>query len=164
MAPLLRGIVQQVAPDAALDRMGPLAARVSESVGEPRFAALVLAAFAALALALATTGLYGVLSYNIAQRRREIGVRAALGATRGDLMRMVLREGLTVTTLGLAAGLAIAALATRAMASLLFGVTALDSVAFSVGPLLLLVVATAACLIPARRAAALNPVTALKAD
>ncbi|MPZ18778.1 MAG: FtsX-like permease family protein [Luteitalea sp.] len=164
IAPLLRGVVRQLEPNATLNRLGPLAAKMSASVGEPRFAMFVLVAFAVLALALASVGLYGVLSYNVAQRRREIGVRAALGATRGDLIRMVLREGLTVTVLGLLVGIAVAAFATRAMASILFGVAPLDQVAFSLGALLLLGVACAACLIPARRAAGIDPAEALRAE
>lgn len=164
MAPLLRGIVQQLAPGASLNQVGPLGSKISASVSEPRFTALVLAAFAVLALTLATTGLYGVLSYNVAQRRREIGVRAALGATRGDLMNMVLREGLAVTMVGLALGVALAAFATRAMAGVLFGVAPLDAIAFSIAPLLLVVVAFAACLLPAWRAAAIDPAEALRAE
>jgi ABC-type antimicrobial peptide transport system permease subunit len=136
MAPLLRQLVQQLDPGASLDQVGPLRSKISASVSEPRFTALLLAAFSGLALALATTGLYGVLSYTVAQRRREIGLRAALGATRGELMAMVLREGLTTTVIGLAVGVVTATFATRAMASGLFGVTPLDTVAFSVGPLL----------------------------
>jgi putative ABC transport system permease protein len=164
IAPRLREIVRQVEPAATLDRVAPLTDKVADSVSQPRFAALVLASFALLALALAVTGLYAVLAYNVAQRRREIGLRAALGATRGDLVRMVVREGLTVTVIGLASGVALASLLTRAMRGLLFGVTPLDSVAFSAAPLLLLIVAAAACLIPARRAAALDPASVLKAE
>ncbi len=98
--PLVKALVQQVEPAATIERMSPLAAKVSASVDEPRFATLVLAAFASLALALAATGLCGVLSFNIAQRRRELAVRAALGATRADLVTMVMREGLTMTIVG----------------------------------------------------------------
>jgi putative ABC transport system permease protein len=163
-APLLKSIVQQMEPGATIERMGPLTAKISASVGEPRFAAFVLIAFAVLALALATTGLYGVLSYNIAQRRRELAVRAALGATRGDLVKMVMREGLTMMVIGLGIGVALAALITRAMASALFGVTPLDIVSFCAGPLLLLMVACAACLIPARRAVGIDPAEALRAE
>ncbi|MPY89131.1 MAG: FtsX-like permease family protein [Luteitalea sp.] len=162
--PLLQGIVRRLEPGASLNQIGPLASKILASVSEPRFTTFVLGAFAMLALALATTGLYGVLSYNVAQRRREIGVRAALGATRGDLVRMVLREGLTVTVTGLAVGVAVAAFATRAMASVLFGVAPLDAIAFSVAPLLLVVVAYAACLIPAWRAAGIDPAEALRAE
>jgi len=164
MAPLVKDLVQQMEPGATIERMGPLAAKISASVGEPRFATFVLVSFAILALALATTGLYGVLSYNVAQRRREMAVRTALGATRADLVKMVLREGLTVTVIGLTIGVALATVATRAMASALFGVTPLDIVAFSAGPLLLLVVACIACLIPARRAVRIDPAEALRAE
>ncbi len=164
MAPVLKDIVQQLEPGATLERMGPLVAKISASVGDQRFSTFILVAFAALALALATTGLYGVLSYNVAQRRREIGVRAALGAARGDLVRMVLREGLIVTVIGLVVGVVVAAFATRAMASVLFGVAPLDHMAFSVSALLLLAVACTACLIPARRAAAIDPAEALRAE
>ena len=133
---------------ASLDQVGALDSKVSASVSEPRFTTLVLTAFSGLALALAATGLYGVLSYAVAQRRREIGLRAALGATRGELMTMVLREGLGVTLVGLALGLAVAALARRATGNVLFGVAPLDPLAFSLAPLLLVAVAFAACLLP----------------
>ena len=164
MMSLVKALVQQMEPAATIERMSPLSAKVSASVDEPRFATLVLAAFASLALVLAATGLYGVLSFNITQRRRELAVRAALGATRTDLVTMVMREGLTMTLIGLAAGIALAAALTRAMASALFGVTPLDAVAFSIGPLLLVAIACIACLIPARRALAIDPGEALKAE
>jgi putative ABC transport system permease protein len=163
-APLLRGVVRQLEPGATLERMGPLSAKISSSVGDRRFATFVLVAFASLALALASTGLYGVLSYTVAQRRREIGVRAALGATRGDLIGMVLREGLVVAGTGLLVGLGAAAIATRAMTAVLFGVTPLDPLAFIASAILLSIVAGAACVIPARRAAAIDPTTALRAE
>ena len=137
MMPLVKALVQQMEPAATIERLSPLAAKVSASFDEPRFATLVLAAFASLALALAATGLYGVLSFNIAQRRRELAVRAALGATRRDIVTMVMREGLTMTLIGLAAGIALAAALTRTMASALFGITPLDPAAFSIAPLLL---------------------------
>jgi putative ABC transport system permease protein len=163
-APLLRDIVQQMEPGATIERLGSLTAKISASVGEPRFATSVLVAFAALALVLATTGLYGVLSYNVARRRREMAVRAALGAGRGDIVKIVLREGLTTTVIGLVVGVVLATFATRAMASALFGVTPLDTVAFSAGPLLLFVVACVACLIPARRAVGIDPAEALRVE
>jgi putative ABC transport system permease protein len=163
-APLLKDVVQQMEPGATIERLGPLAAKISASVGEPRFATFVLVAFAVLALVLATTGLYGVLSYNVAQRRREMAVRAALGATRGNIVKMVLRDGLTTTVIGLVVGMVLATFATRAMASALFGVTPLDAIAFSAGPLLLFVVACVACLIPARRAVGIDPAEALRVE
>jgi putative ABC transport system permease protein len=164
VAAALRAIVRQLDSGATLDRMGPLADKISSSFGESRFAAFVLITFSVLAVVLATTGLYGVLSYDVTQRRREIGVRAALGATPNQLVGMVLREGLAVTGIGLIVGIVAAAVATRAVASVLYGISSLDGVAFSVGPLLLLVVACVTCLIPARRAASIDPTQALKAE
>ncbi|HEY7190146.1 MAG TPA: ABC transporter permease, partial [Vicinamibacterales bacterium] len=111
LTPLLRQLVRQLEPGASLDHVGSLNSKISASVSEPRFTALVLAVFSGLALTLAATGLSGVLSYIVAQRRREIGLRAALGATRAELMTMVLREGLRVTVVGLALGLTVAAVA-----------------------------------------------------
>ena len=124
----------------------------------------LLALFAGLALAVAATGLYGVLSYNVSERRREIGIRAALGATRGRLMRLVLRQGLGFTLVGLALGLMAAAATSRLLSTLLFGVTPFDSVAFAVAPAVLILVALAACLVPAWRAAATDPAVALRAE
>jgi putative ABC transport system permease protein len=160
----LRGIVRQLDPGATLDRVSLLADKISSSVGEPRFAAFVLTTFSLLALVLSTTGLYGVLSYNVTQRRREIGVRVALGATNRNLVSMVLREGLSVTVIGLVFGIVAAAAGARTMRNLLFVITPWDRTAFSVGPILLLLVASAACLIPARRAASIDPAEALKAE
>ncbi|HEY3884189.1 MAG TPA: FtsX-like permease family protein [Vicinamibacterales bacterium] len=164
MAPLLRQLVQQLDPGASLDQVGSLRSKTSASLSEPRFTAFVMAAFSVLALTLAATGLYGVLSYTVAQRQREIGLRSALGATRGGLIALVLREGLGVTAVGLVLGLAIAALAMREMANVLFGVSPLDIVAFTLAPLVLGAVAFAACLLPAWRAATTNPVSALNAE
>ncbi len=158
----VRNTVRDLAPAATIERLGPLSAKMSASVGEHRFATLTVAMFALLALTLAATGLYGVLSYTVAQRRRELAVRTALGATRRDLLTMVLREGLTMTSLGLTLGLTLSAATTHAMASILFGVTPLDAVAFTIAPCLLLLVACTACLLPARRATAINPAEALK--
>ena len=131
---------------------------------QPRFAAWLLTLFAGLALAVAATGLYGVLSYNVSERRREIGIRAALGATRGRLMRLVLRQGLGFTLAGLALGLLAAAATSRLLSTQLFGVTPFDGVAFAVAPVVLILVALAACLVPAWRAAATDPAVALRAE
>ncbi len=164
LAPDLRRLVREIEPRAALDNVDLLENRLSASVAQPRFAALGLAVFAVVALALAATGLYGVLSYSVSQRRREMGIRAALGATRAGLQLLVLREGLTLTVAGLAIGLGAALGVTRLMESLLFGVTPLDAVAFTAAPLALLVVAAAACLIPSERAAAADPAEALRSE
>ena len=163
LAPALRAQVAQLEPMAVLD-VATLESRVSASVGQPRFAASLLAALAILALALAAIGLYGVLSYNVSQRRRELGVRAALGASRGDILGLVLRQGLAVTGLGLLLGVALAATLTRMLEGLLFGVTPFDAVSFSAAPAFLFAVAVAACFLPAWRAAAVDPAEALRCE
>jgi len=163
LAPTVRAIVRTAAPAAAIETV-PLSKRVAESVDQPRFAVTVLVAFAVLALALASVGLYGVLSYGVSQRRRELGVRAALGAGRGVIVRLVVWEGLTVTAIGLGIGLAGAAAATRLMQSALFGVTPLDPLSFAAAPIVLAGVATIACLLPAVRAASIDPSEALRCE
>jgi hypothetical protein len=164
MIPALRAAMREVDPGGAVDDIAPLTARMSASMGQPRFAAAVLGAFAIVALALAATGLYGVLSYQVLQRRREMGVGAALGATRSNLVRLVIREGLLVTIAGLVLGLGAAVLLTRLMSGLLFGVQPIDAPSFIGAPLVLLIVALLACLIPARRAARVDPAEALRAE
>ncbi|MBW8866331.1 MAG: FtsX-like permease family protein [Acidobacteria bacterium] len=163
-APQLRSIVREIEPAAALGHVGALSSQVASSVSEPRFSTAVLAAFAVLALGIAITGLYGVLSYNVSQRRREIGIRAALGATRRDLIALVVGQGMTVTVVGLAAGVLAAALVARRLQPLLFGITPLDLPSFIAMPAILLVVAGLACVVPARRAAATDPSTTLRAE
>jgi putative ABC transport system permease protein len=164
IAPELRRLVREIDSRAALDGVGSLSSNLSASVAQPRFAALTLTLFAVLGLAVAATGLYGVLSYSVTERRREIGVRAALGATRGRVIGLVLRQGLAFTVAGLALGLLAAAGASRLLSGLLFGVTPYDTVAFAVAPAVLIVVALAACLVPAWRAAAVDPAEALRAE
>jgi predicted permease len=164
IVPALRAAMRDINPGGAVDDVAPLSSRVSASMGQPRFAAAVLAVFAIVALALAATGLYGVLSYQVLQRRREMGVRAALGASRGRLVALVIREGLTVTVAGLVLGLGVALIFTRLMRGLLFGVRPLDAPSFLAAPLILLIVAVLACLVPARRAARVDPAEALRSE
>ena len=118
--------------------------------------------FAALAMGLAGVGLYGALSYSVSQRRRELGLRAALGATRRNLVALVLRDGLSITLMGLVVGVVAASLVTRLLRGLLFGVTPLDAAAFVMGPSLLLCVTVIACALPALRAASADPAVALR--
>lgn len=163
LGPALRAIVREVEPSAvALDSVATLSSLVSDSVSQPRFAATVLGIFAGLALTLAAIGLYGVLSYNVSARRRELGVRAALGAGRGDLLALVMRQGLGVTFIGLALGLGASVFLTRLMESMLFGIEALDVVSYFAAPAALLAVAGLACLVPALRAARVDPAIALR--
>jgi predicted permease len=137
---------------------------VSASTGQQRFNAVLLGGFAGTALLLAAVGVAGVLAISVARRTAEIGIRMALGARRGDVVRMVLRQGLTLAVLGAAIGLPCALLATRALAALLFGVGAHDPIAFGGATLLLVVVALAACAVPAIRASRVDPMSALRID
>ena len=162
--PALRSIVRDVEPTAALGEAGTLASRVTASVAQPRFATAILALFAGLALALAATGLYGVLSYSVSQRRREIGIRSALGATRANVIALVLRQGLAATGVGLVVGVIASALVARLLQPLLFGITPLDLPSFALMPLILLIVAVVACVVPARRAAATDPAITLRSE
>jgi putative ABC transport system permease protein len=140
----------------------PLTEIVHQSLGEQRFTMSLLIAFAALALVLAAVGLYGVLSYSVAQRTQEIGIRMALGARAGDVLTMVLRQGFVAVVMGVAIGVAGTLALTRAMASLLFGVGAHDPLTFTAVTVALCVVALLASYIPARRAAKVDPMVALR--
>jgi putative ABC transport system permease protein len=122
----------------------------------------VLGVFAVVALSLSVVGLYGVLAYSVSRRRREIGVRTALGARAADVLRLVLGQGLRLTALGIVLGLAAAFWLTRWLSSLLFEITPVDPATFSSASVLLLAVALAACWIPARRAARIEPIQALR--
>jgi ABC-type antimicrobial peptide transport system permease subunit len=137
---------------------------VSKSIGSQRFNALLLSTLALLALVLAAVGIYGVVSYLVTQRTREIGVRVALGATRADVLKLVLRQGLTSVGLGLAAGIAAAFGLSRLLESLVQGVSSVDPLAFVAAPSALLAVAVASIYLPARRAAGVDPLVALRAE
>ena len=134
---------------------------VSDSIALRRFSMLVLGAFAVLALVLATVGIYGVLAQSVSQRTHEIGIRMALGAQARDVLKLIVRQGMTLTLVGIAAGLGGAFALTRLLASLLFGVGATDPMTFLWIPVLLAVVSFFACYLPALRAARLDPIKAL---
>ena len=163
LGPAVRAFARDLEPGAAIETT-TMSERVAESVAQPRFATIVLVSFAGLALALASVGLYGVLSYGVSQRRRELGVRAALGASRRSLVMLVVRDGLATCVVGLAIGLASAAALSRFMRTVLFGITPLDPLAFAAAPLLLLTVALAASLLPGRNAASTDPAEALRCE
>jgi len=160
--PRLRDIVRQQDPSIALDSVATMEQRLLGNLARPRLYAIMLGGFAVFALAIAAVGLFGVLSYTVAQRSREIAVRSALGARPLDIVLLVVGQGLAITGIGLVAGVAAAMILTRSISTFLYGVTVHDRVTFAAVPLLLLVVAAVACLVPARRAAKLDPLRVLK--
>jgi putative ABC transport system permease protein len=134
---------------------------VANSLGARRVSMQLFAVFAGTALLLAAVGIYGVMAYSVTQRTQEIGIRMALGAQKSDVLAMVIRQGMTLTVIGVVVGLVGAFSLTRLITSLLFGVAATDPLTFVAIPLLLLFVALVACYLPARRAARLDPKVAL---
>ena len=158
----VREIIRRIDPTAALYDVRALDDVVSEYFGARRFNMWVMGVFASAALFLAAIGLFGVMAYLVSQRTREIGVRVALGADRRDIFRLILGHGLALTVTGAVIGLAGAFWVTRVMQSLLFSVSARDPMTFVAVPVLLVLVAVAACYLPARRAADVDPLVALR--
>jgi predicted permease len=140
----------------------PMSKIVTDSIGAQRLAMILLGAFAALALLLSSVGIYGVISYVASQRTHEIGVRMALGAQRGDVLRMVLGEGMKVALVGVGVGIAAALGLTRLMNKMIYGVSAADPITYAAVGALLIIVALAACYVPARRAVRVDPMIALR--
>jgi putative ABC transport system permease protein len=160
----VRRALQALDPGIPFPRVEPIQSLIDPQLRPWRLGATLFTAFGLLALVVASVGLYGVLAYDVASRTRELGVRAALGARTRDVAWLVLRRGLTVTAVGIAIGLAGAAIASRWVADLLFGVPARDPATLGTVAALLLLVAFAASLVPAWRAARVNPQVALRAE
>ncbi|HKA36475.1 MAG TPA: ABC transporter permease [Thermoanaerobaculia bacterium] len=159
-----RAAIRALDPDQTISSIEPLTDAVSQSVSRPRFYASLLGIFAALAILMAGSGLYAVLSYGIARRTREIGVRMAMGASTRDVVLMVSREGLATSALGIAVGLLASIAAGRLLAGLLFDVRPFDPPILGAAALFLLAVAAAASAVPAFRASRVDPMTALRAE
>lgn len=155
-------VIWEVDPNQSASKGEMIETTLSNLVAEPRLYTVLLGSIAALALILAAVGIYGVISYSVAQRTHEIGVRMALGAQAGDVLRMVVRQGMTLVSLGIAIGLCGAFILTRVMQSLLFGVSATDPLTYVAVSLMLAAIAFLACLIPARRATKVDPMVALR--
>lgn len=164
LAEPLRREVAAVDPLLAVRDVRTLDERFTASVGSPRFNTFLLAAFALVAVALAVSGIYSVMSYVVSQRTHEIGVRMALGARAGDVRRSVSWSGLRLAAIGVAIGLAAALTLTRVLSALLFGISPLDPVTFAAAPLAFLAIAWLSGYLPARRASGVDPVIALKAE
>ena len=160
----VRGVIQSLDPDMSMNRPRALAEFASEAISQPRFRTILLSAFAALAIALASVGIFGVLSYFVTQRTREIGIRLALGASSADILRMVVGRGLFVTAVGLAIGMIAAIPLTRSLETLLFEVRPLDAATIATVIVGLALVAALASYLPARRALRIAPMTALQLE
>ncbi|PYT06407.1 MAG: ABC transporter permease [Acidobacteria bacterium] len=162
IASSIRTTVSDLDPSVPVFQLQTMSDIVADSLVRPRFLSLLLGAFSAIALSLAAIGIYGVMAYSVAQRTQEIGVRVALGATTRNVLSMVVGEGLKMTVVGLAVGLTGAMLLTRVMASLLFEVSATDPFTFVMVGISLTVVGLVACFVPARRAAKVDPMIAVR--
>ncbi len=158
----IRNEVSIIDPDQPIASASLMEEVMSESLSRQRFQMALLVIFATLALALASVGIYGVMSYIVTQSTREIGIRLALGAQPGDVLRLVARQGFLLTAVGVGAGLATSFALTRLMSNLLYGVTATDLLTFVFVSALLLAVAMLACYLPARRATRVDPIVALR--
>jgi putative ABC transport system permease protein len=164
IAKVMREAVYEVDPDTAVDRVQTLEQVRSDAVASPRLTAILLAMFAGLALIITATGIAGVMALSVNQRTHELGVRLALGASPGKVLAMVMRQGMSFVLVGLSVGVAGALLLGRLMSSLLYVVEPTDPITFLAVAVVLLVVAAAACLVPARRVTSIDPMLALRSE
>jgi putative ABC transport system permease protein len=162
LAPSIRQAVAGIDKDQPVVDISSMESLLSASLAKARFSTLMLGVFAGVALLLAVIGVYGVVAYSVAERTREIGIRVALGALQKDVVQMVLRQGLLLAAAGAGFGVVAALGMTRLMVSLLFGTSAGDPATFVCVTCLLIAVALSACYIPARRAARIDPMVALR--
>ena len=160
----LRATVKKINPDQSLPEMKTLEQIKTESLGANRLNTILLGIFAAVALLLAAIGIYGVISYSVVQRTREMGIRSALGATARDILHLVLRNGMTTVVLGLLIGVTGIFALSRVLSTLIFEVGERDPVTISSVAFLLAGVALVACYLPARRATKVNPIVALREE
>jgi putative ABC transport system permease protein len=162
--PAVSQIVRSVDPNAGIDAIVPVEQLVAKSLARPRFYAVLIGVFAAVAGSLAVIGIYGVLAYAVTQRTQEIGIRMALGAQRDHVLALVLRHGVILTSLGVVLGLFGAAAGTRILQGMLFGVTPLDAATFAAVALTFALVAMLASYLPARRATKVDPIVAVRSE
>ncbi|HXG63927.1 MAG TPA: ABC transporter permease [Blastocatellia bacterium] len=160
----IRNVVHEVDPETAIDNVQTLEQARDETISSPRLTTMLMSLFAALALVITATGIAGVMALWVTQRTHEIGIRMALGATRASVLRMVLGQGLTLIVIGLAIGAVGAFALTRIMSGFLFGVEPTDPVTYAAVAVVFVAAATAACLVPARRATSIDPIIALRSE
>ena len=160
----IRGVVQELDSRLSLSRLGTLEQHLALALFPTRTTGLLFSLFGAVGTLLAVSGLLGVIAYSVSQRTREIGIRVALGAQRSDVQAMVVRQGMKLVAIGMLFGLGGAVAATRLLRNLLFGVSSIDPVTFTLVPILLSAVALLACYIPARRASKVDPMVALRCE
>ena len=164
VAPAVRAQIKEFDQNQIIWRVQTLEDLLGTSVAPRRFNMMLLGIFAGVALVLAMVGLYGVMSYSVSWRTHEIGIRMALGANRADVLRLVVRQGMTMTVVGLVIGLLGAFFLSRVLVGLLYGVSAKDPLTFAGVSIVLLGVALLACLLPARRATRVDPIIALRTE
>jgi putative ABC transport system permease protein len=164
LAGTLRDVVWSIDGDLPVGEITPLRRKVAQSIAQPRFLSILLLTFSTLAMLLAAGGIYGLMLYSVRQRRREMGIRMALGAGTGNVVGLIVRRGLLLTAIGLVVGFSGALALARTLQSLLFGITPADPGTFAIVSLILGVVALTACYLPARRAAACDPIETLKVE
>jgi putative ABC transport system permease protein len=164
LAPSAMARLRQVAPSAPIYDIQPMESRLALASSQARFSAILLGLFALVALTLAVTGIYGVMSFAVAQRTREIGIRIALGADRRRVLALILREGGLLALVGAGLGLAAALASTRVLRGMLFEVTTTDPGTYAAMIVVLAAAALTASWLPARRAARVDPMVAIRAD
>src|SRR6185295_5414396 len=162
--PTVRQRVHELDPTVPVSTVRTMDEWVSNNAAQPRLNAILLAGFASVAMLIAAIGIYGVLAYSVNQRTREIGLRMALGAPRADVLRLIVREGMTVGGLGIAVGLIGALAFSRVLSSLVFDVAVRDPLTYGAVAVALALVALAACILPARKASRVDPMIALRCD
>jgi putative ABC transport system permease protein len=164
VAASVRAVVRRLDPNLPVADVRTMDDVVSAALSTPRFTSMLLSVFAALALILSAIGIYGVLSYLVSRRTREIGIRVAIGAGRGQVLKMVMSGSVSLALVGIGAGLVMAFGITRLLRGLLYGVTPLDPATFAAAAIGLTAIAALASLLPAWRASRVNPVIALKSE
>jgi putative ABC transport system permease protein len=164
MTQSVKAAIARIDKDQPVTRIRSMDEVVAEAVAQPRFRAELVGTFASLALVLAAVGIFGVIAFSVSQRLREFGIRMALGATEGNILRLVAKSGFKLTVLGIAIGLGGSAWITQSISSLLYGVKPLDPLTFAAAPAILAIVSLAASIVPAMRAARVDPVVALRQE